>query len=165
MPRFGGCVPPVVVASVAVVHRRIDQLGGVDIVQTCQAHRHVGAADLLDVSAPEWAYAAVAAEQMMRAIRTEAVIAECILTCEQAERIGFGDRRPVAGLGADRAIAFARALRQVDIGLELHRATMTAALIRFFHQHFSAGIDKSCASQDHNAPLPDVAEYSIAERY
>src|SRR3712207_5176282 len=71
---------------------------------------------------------------MMADFVVELVVAELLLARQQAKGIRLDDGVPVARLGADRAVAFVRALAQIDVGLELNRATVAASLVGLQHR-------------------------------
>src|SRR6185436_8764910 len=133
VPRFGGRLPPLVVATVGEAHGRRGQLGGVGIVEAGELHRNVFAADFRDVAAFERTHTAVFAEQVLPLFAAEAVVAQCIGARQETEGVGFDERTPVADLGAEAAITFAGALRQVDVGFEANCTAVTAAVIGLFH--------------------------------
>src|SRR6185436_15356150 len=120
----------VVVPHVEVLHRGVDQLLRIHAVQAVHAHRE------LAVALRERAHAAASAEAVMQRLPAELVVAQRLLAGKQAEVAGGHRREPRPGLEADRAVALERALREVEVGLEAHRAAMTASLIGLFHPGF-----------------------------
>src|SRR5262245_9394901 len=80
-------LPPLVVAAVGVVHRRLDQLSGIDAVQATQLHRDIGPADLRDVAALERAHTTMFAEQVFGLLARETVVAQRIRTRHQPELV------------------------------------------------------------------------------
>src|SRR5260370_37833472 len=109
MPRLGRRVPPVVVTAVHVFDRRLGKLRRIEIVETGEVDRIIGAADLLDVAMPECRDAAGLAKLVMGALGAELIIGQLALACEQAKRLRFDRGAPVAPLGTDRAVALASA--------------------------------------------------------
>src|SRR5690349_13297195 len=136
MPRLGRRLPPLVVAPIRMTHRGLDEFLQVDVIETRKLDRHVVAADLLHVAALEGAHAASLAEEMLALLAAEAIFAERTLARQQPERVGLDDGIPVAGLRADRAVALVRALREVDVRLELPRAGKAAGPVGFQHGLF-----------------------------
>src|SRR5579883_2492712 len=137
MADFGGRVPPRVVAAVAVADGGCDELFGRGIVERSQVDRHVVAAELFQVAAPERTHTAMTAEKVVMAVRAELVVAEIALPAEQAKVGGLDGDAPATRLCADRTIAAARAGRQVQIGLVTHGAAVTASGVGLFHGRFS----------------------------
>src|SRR6185503_21189875 len=117
----------VVVAHVEVLHRGVDQLLRIDAVQAVHAHRE------LAVALREGAHAAFAAEAVMQRLPAELVVAQRLLAGKQAEVARGHRREPGPRLEADRAVALERALGEVEVGLEAHRAAMAAALVGCLH--------------------------------
>src|SRR5437879_3526741 len=109
MPGFSRRVEPVVVASVHVVDRNRGQLGRIDVIEGSEADGDIVAADRFDIAAAEWGDAAGGAEGMVAASGCELVVGKAVLAADQAEVGRLDDGRPGAPLGADRAIALARA--------------------------------------------------------
>jgi hypothetical protein len=69
----------------------------------------------------------VAAEQAVAVLASEPVVSERLLAAQEAESIRLDDHAPGTGLGADRAVALARALGEIDIGFEADGAAMAVA--------------------------------------
>src|SRR5687768_14666428 len=128
MPGFRRRRLRIVVPHVEVLHRGIDQLLRIDAVQAVHAHRHLLA------GARERAHAALVAEAVMDHFSAELVVDERLLAGKQAEVARRDTRQPGARLEADRAVAFEGALREVEIGLEAHRAAVAAAVIGLLHE-------------------------------
>lgn len=89
--------------------------------------------DFLDVAATEGAYAAVLAEEMVRAIRAELVITKISFSIEQAEGFRLDGDRPIPALSADRAVAFARAGAQIDVCFEADGAAVATSCVCLQH--------------------------------
>src|SRR5712671_939305 len=135
--RFGRWIPPIVVSAVHVTHGQLRELLGIDIVETGDIDRIVGAADLLDVAVAERGDAARLAEPMVAALAAELIVRDVGLAGQQPKILRLDDRAPVSPLGADRAVALAGSGAEVDIGLEANIAAMAAAAIGLLHQHRS----------------------------
>src|SRR5690606_24018400 len=118
VPRLGRRVEPVVVAAVREAHGHVRELLVADVVERRDVDRDEVAADLLDVAGAERPHAAVLAEQVMTALRRELVVGERVLTREQPEVGGLDDGVPRARPAADRAVALARARREIEVDLE-----------------------------------------------
>jgi hypothetical protein len=114
-------------------HRHLGQHLVGHVVERGDLDRDVVAADLLDVAALERAHAAAAAEQVVSLARPELVIAHHVLAAEEPEVFRLDQRVPVAGLGADRAVALARARLEIDVRLEPHRLAVAASVIGLLH--------------------------------
>ena len=65
MPRLGRRIPPVVVTAIHVFDRRLGKFRRIEIVETGEVHRIIGAADLLDVTVTEGRDATGPAEPVM----------------------------------------------------------------------------------------------------
>src|SRR3982074_2011268 len=115
MPRLRRRIPPVVVTAIHVFDRRLAELRRVEIVETGEVHRIIGAADLLDVAVTERRDAAGLAEPVMAALGAELIVGQLAFAREQSKRLRLDDGAPVAPLSADRAVALARAGAQVEV--------------------------------------------------
>src|SRR6185436_19720047 len=124
----------VVVPHVEVLHRGVDQLLRVDVVQAVHAHRE------LAVALREGAHPALGAEAVMQRLPAELVVGERLLAGKQAEVARGHRREPRSRLEADRAVALERALGEVEAGLETHRAAVAAALVGLLHGFFGPAI-------------------------
>jgi len=133
MASLGGDFTPVVMPAIGISNWRSEQLRQVEIIQRGHLDRDVISAYFLNMAATERAYAAVLAEQVMATSGTELVVAQFTLAGQQSERTGFDDDTPVAGFGADRAVAFAGAKAQVDISFKSNPAAMAASTIGLEH--------------------------------
>src|SRR5262245_48450668 len=118
VPRLGGRRLPVVVAPIGVAHGGACELPNVHIVEASNINGVKVAAEDIEVAAAEGVHAAVTAEQVVHAVGAELVVRERCLIRQQAERLGLEHDAPVAGLGANRAIALAGARAEVDLRLE-----------------------------------------------
>src|SRR4030095_8689010 len=107
--------------------------GGINAIEAGKLDRDIVATDFLDVPGLEGTHTAVLAEQVCALATAEAVITERLLAGQQAKLMRLDHRAPVARLGANRAIALARALREVDVGFEADGAAVTAAVVCPFH--------------------------------
>ena len=76
MPRFGGRLPPIVVAAVHVAHGRFRELFGIDVVERREADRVIVPADLLDMAVAEGSDAAGLTEPVMPLLGAELIIGE-----------------------------------------------------------------------------------------
>lgn len=90
-------------------------------------------ADLLNVAAAKGTHAAVTAEQMVPALGAELVVAEGVFAREKAKGFGFDDDRPVSTFRADRAVAFASASTQIDVGFEANSAAVATSCVCLQH--------------------------------
>src|SRR5262245_46234711 len=129
MPDLGGRILPVVVAAVGVAHGGIGEGGGIHIVEAGDVHGVEVATQDVEVAAAESVHAAMAAEQVVHAVAAELVVGERVLAGQQAESLGLGDHAPIAGLGADRAVALAGARAEVDVGLVADFSAVAAAMV------------------------------------
>jgi hypothetical protein len=68
MPRLGGRRLPVVLATVGVVHRCIDQCRWLDVIEASQAHTVELPAEHIQIAASERTHAAMPAEQVVHAV-------------------------------------------------------------------------------------------------
>src|SRR5882672_8102654 len=153
MPRLGRRIPPVVVTAIHVFDRRLGELRRVEIVETGEVHRIIGAADLLDVAVTERRDAAGLAEPVMAALGAELIVGQRAFAREQAKRLRLDDGAPVAPLGADRAVALARAGAQVEVGLVADFAAMAASLVGPGHRSISFnGLRSQASAQDRSRP-------------
>src|SRR4249919_234993 len=137
MPRFGRRFHPVVVAAVAILDWAGEQFFRGGIVEAGHLHGDVRAAGFGDVAAAEGTYATGPAEQPVRAVGAELVVRQRGLVGKQAERLGLGHDGPVARLGADRAIALAGALAEIEVGFEADGAAMATSVVGL-HGHIAA---------------------------
>src|SRR5258708_38114123 len=96
-------------AAIHVFDRRLGELRRIEIVETGEVHRIISAADLLDVAVTERRDAAGLAEPVMAAFGAELIVGQLAFAREQAKRLRLADGAPLAPLGADRAVALARA--------------------------------------------------------
>src|SRR5689334_20433562 len=90
--------------------------------------------------------AAGPAEQVMDRAAAELIVGEMILALQQPQGRCLDQRLPEALLGADRAVALAGALGEVEIAFEPHRAAMAAAVIGLRHAGAFSLKVCSCAS-------------------
>src|SRR5258707_3661480 len=146
MPRLGRRIPPVVVTAIHVLDWRLREFRRVEIVETGEVHRIIGAADLLDVAMTERRDAAGLAEPVMAVVGTELIVGQLAFAREQSKRLRLDDGAPVAPLGADRAVALARAGVQVEVGLVADFAAMAASLVGPGHRSISFNGFRSQAS-------------------
>src|SRR5258708_34279383 len=137
MPRLRRRVPPIVLAAIHVFDRRLGELRRIEIVETGEVHRIIGAADLLDIAVTERRDAAGLAEPVMAALAAELIVGQLALAREQAKRLRLDDGAPVAPLGTDRAVALARAGAEVEVGLVADFAAMAASLVGPGHRAIS----------------------------
>lgn len=72
VPRLRGRLPPLVVAAIGEVHRRLGQILRIHVIEAGELHRDVVAADFLDVPGLERTNAAVFAEQVRALLAAEA---------------------------------------------------------------------------------------------
>src|SRR6185437_15184536 len=132
-----GRVEPIVVAAIHVADGERGELGGAEVVERGQRHRDIVAADLLDMPPRKRTDSAGPAEQVMALLRAELVVAEIVLAREHAQILRLAADRPVALLGADRAVALARPGLEIEVSLEPHRAAMAAAVVGLLHRERS----------------------------
>src|SRR6266852_1492385 len=132
MTSFGRWRLPVVVPTVFEADRRFHQLLGRGVVEACDVDR-VEVAELVQMASAKRLDAAAAAEVVADGVAAELVSRQSVLSLQQPERPGFDDRFPEPRLGADRAVALARTLGQVDVGFETDRAAVTASCICPLH--------------------------------
>jgi hypothetical protein len=66
-------------------------------------------------------------------VGTKLVVHQNVLSLQQPERVGFDDGFPEPRLGADRAVALAGALGQIELAFEADRAAVATAMIGLFH--------------------------------
>src|SRR5262249_23800726 len=118
MQRLGGRMPPVIVPAIEISDRRPDQLNPRGIVGGSQLDGNVIAADFRNVASAEGAHAAMPAKQMVRAVASELIVAQGCRTRDEPEGVRLDGDAPVAGLGADRAVAPAGAGRKIEIRFE-----------------------------------------------
>src|ERR1700733_12094573 len=134
MPRLLRRTPPVIVFAVAVAHRRRDELFRRHVIERCQLNRDEVAADFRDVAARERTHAAMFAEQVMHAAAAELIVTDIMQAGSEPKGLGLDHDAPLAGLAAHRAIAFAGAFFEIDIGLVTDGAAMAAAVIGLQHR-------------------------------
>jgi hypothetical protein len=72
-------------------------------------------------------------EAVMDRFAAEQVLRQLGLAGDEAEVAGLDRRQPVAALGAHRAVALDRALREVDVGFEAHGSAVAASLVGLLH--------------------------------
>src|SRR5262245_14570087 len=137
MARFGRLVPPGIVASVRIFDRRADEFGRRHVVQRVELDRYEGATDLFDIAATERAHATVLAEQVVPAFRGELIVAQCLLAGEKPESVGLDEDAPTACLRADRAIALARARREINVRFIAHGPAVAATPVGLQHDRSS----------------------------
>src|SRR5688572_21914192 len=128
MPDFDRGLPPPAFAAVGVLHGRLGELRRIDVIEASDFHRYVGTADRGDVTALEGTHTAVPAEQVLALAAAKAILGQRVLAGQQPECLRLDEGIPVAGLGANGAVALARALREIDVGFESHRAAVAAAV-------------------------------------
>lgn len=133
MTRFRRRHPPIVVPPIGELHRPLQQLRRRRIVQRAQLDGDKVTAQLLDMSAAEWANAAMLAEQVMHAPGAELVVAQIGFAGEQTEIGGLDGHAPIARFRANRTVALARPGTQIEIGFVAHRAAMTTAVVGLLH--------------------------------
>src|SRR5688572_11179460 len=105
MPSFGRRLPPLVVATVRVAHRRIEELLEIDIVETGDFDGHIVTSYLFDVTAFECAHAAIFTKQVRALPGPEAVVTHRLFARDEPEGVRLDDDVPVARLRADGAVA------------------------------------------------------------
>jgi hypothetical protein len=71
---------------------------------------------------------------MMDGPAAELIVKQSVLSVQQPESVLSGDGLPEPSLGADRAIALARALDRIDLAFEAHGATVAAASVGLLHR-------------------------------
>src|SRR5689334_3035299 len=131
---------PLVVHPVDIGNRDSRQLLFADALEAAEVHA-VHRADRRVVADPERPDAADLAEEVLVLLRVEPVLGEHLPARQQAELLRPGHRGPEAVAAADRAIAAVGRLRQVEVGLEAHRAAVATALVR--SQHWQAAPDRA----------------------
>src|SRR5215204_301958 len=115
MPRLRRRLVPGVVPAVLILdrpgrelfRRRAIQAGDVDGIEDAAQRLHVAAA--------KWLVAAVPTEQVVDGTAAELVIRKDVTTHQQAERFVPHNGLPESSLGADRAVAPARAFGRIDV--------------------------------------------------
>ena len=127
MPGLSGWRLPVVVPPVFVADWRFCQLLARSVVQACDVDCVKVATEHIQVASPERLDTATAAEEVVYGVAAELIVRQSVLSLQQPERIGFDDGFPVPRLGADRAVALARTLGQVDLTFEADGTAVAAS--------------------------------------
>src|SRR6266851_3302932 len=133
MSDFARRCGPVVMPAVLIGDRRRRQRVIRGIVEASKVDR-VEIADPRELALPERLDAAAAAEAMADAPAAEPILREKVLAAEQPEGVRHRDDLPETRFRADRAVASAGFLREVDIGLEANGAAVAAAGIGLPHR-------------------------------
>jgi hypothetical protein len=132
---------------------RFGKFRRIEIVETGEVHRIIGAADLLDVTVTEGRDAARPAEPVMAAHGAELIVGQFVFAREQAKRLQLDDGAPIASLGTDRAVALARAGAQVEVGLVADFAAMAASLVGPGHRSIPfSGLPPQASAQGRSTP-------------
>src|SRR5262245_9631735 len=142
--KFRGVLPSVI----AAVNVRDGNAGQLFVRDAFQAS-HVDSVHLPDrrlVPDPEGANTAVPAEVMVVLLGVEPILSQLRFSRQEAKALGLRRRRPETRSPADRAVAAESALGEVDVGLEPHRPTVTAATVCFQHDLPSQIPRGSCGS-------------------
>ena len=134
MPRFAGLALPSVVATIEVAHRRGSQFLRRHIIERRYCNTDESATNLGNVATTERLHTAGLAEEMFNAVAVELILRQIVLALKQPKLLWLHGGPPIAGLLADRTIALAGALAQIEIDLETNCAAMTAAVIRLVHK-------------------------------
>jgi hypothetical protein len=134
MPRFIRLALPRIVATIEVTHRSGNQFLRRHIVERRHCNADESATHLRNVATTERLHTAGLAEKVFNAVAVELILREVVLALQQSELLGLHGRPPIAGLEADRTIAFASPLAEIEIDFETNCAAMTAAVIRLVHE-------------------------------
>lgn len=138
MPRLSRAFTPVVVEAVVILHGRGHQLVDVDTVEAQHVDVVVfGAAHVRHIDPFERPHAAMLTELVMRDRVLAAIVREIILPRQQAKILRQRIDQPQARLGADRAVALARAGADVERRFEANGATVATSLIGLQHEILS----------------------------
>src|SRR5687768_1682952 len=127
-------IRPAIVAAVDVGDRNLRVLLVRDVLEAADVHA-IHLADRRIVADAESAHAAMTAEVMKVLLRVEDVLRQLGFSRQQPEILGHCDGGPEARAPADRTVAAVTVLREVEIGLEPHRAAMATAVVGL--QHFT----------------------------
>src|SRR5829696_8367944 len=113
------------------------------------------AAEFFHVCAAEGLHAAAATEEVVYGVGAELIVRQNVPSPQQPERVGFDDSFPEPRLGADRAVAPAGALGQIELAFEADLAAVAAAVIGLFHSPSPRCPSSMGASR--NSPIIEIA--------
>src|SRR5688572_24722726 len=139
VPRLGRRCVPLVVLAVLILERRGRKLSRRRVIEAGEVDP-VELAQLFGLAMAERLDAAAAAEHVADDAAAELVLRHGVGALQQPEGVGLDDRLPEPALGADRAVALAGALREVDVAGEADGAAMAAAVIGLVHGRTYSGL-------------------------
>lgn len=131
VPDLGGGGLIVIVRTVEVGYRRIDELIDVNALKTIDSNGIELAAELVILSPPEGADPAVSAKHMVDTVGL--IIDEVGLSRQEPKGVRCGDGAPQSRHRAHRAIALEGARAQIEIHLEANSAAVAAPSVCFLH--------------------------------